>query len=273
MKRDWPIDHVHLVISDINRSLDFYRGVLGLSSKAAGDHVCLHPRDSGKCVIYLEEGKIQVDRENYIYHIALLQPDRETLGALLERILSQWDNIEGYADHIVSEAIYVRDPDYIGVELYSDRDRSLWRHDEKGFIVMDTLPLDIDDLIMSARRKRSGVEIGRGMAVGHIHLRGRDPETAGRFYIDVMGMRLTGVWFGARFLSYGGYHHHVAINSWPVPRPQDGSGLRSFAINMGSSLLRSGIGDIGGYSVSDLPCGARRVITDPNGFRIEIIEP
>lgn len=130
------------------------------------------------------EDKIQVDRENYIYHIALLQPDRETLGALLERILSKWDNIEGYADHIVSEAIYLRDPDYIGIELYSDRDRSLWHYNEKGFILMDTLPLDIDDLIMSARRKRGEVEIGRGMVVGHIHLRGSDPETAAKFYIN-----------------------------------------------------------------------------------------
>jgi len=211
-----------------------------------------------------------VDRENYVYHIAILVSSRRVLGAVLENILRNWDRIEGYADHLVSEAVYLRDPDDIGVEIYSDRDRSTWPLDDKGFVAMDTQPLDIEDLILHGRRSGAKPGVDSGALIGHIHLRGSSPEAGARFYRDTLGMRITGTWFGARFLAYGDYHHHIAINSWPIPRPREGSGLKSFAIRKevpvtAIPLERSRKG-------LELVCGARGAIRDPNGFLVEIVD-
>lgn len=263
----WPMDHLHLVVRSIDDSLKFYRDVLGFEARDLGGYVCLTPRGAGRCIIYLEEGRLPHDKDNYIYHFALLIPSRADLGSLLERILSGWSDIEGYADHLVSEAIYVRDPDNIGVEIYSDRDKARWVRDSEGRIAMDTLPLDIEDLILFGRRSGGRGYVPVDTLFGHIHLRGSNPGLAGKFYSENLGMKLTGIWFGARFLAYGEYHHHVAINNWPVPPPRPGSGLKSYAINLGSAAVR--VRDI--QPLGELPCGARGAMVDPNGFRIEII--
>jgi len=272
MIKGWPVDHVHLVVQDLRESLSFYRDLLGFEARGLGSSsACLSPPSANRCVIYLEQGAMEVDRENYVYHIAILVPSRGVLGAILENILKSWDRVEGYADHLVSEAIYLRDPDNIGVEIYSDRDRSTWAWDERGFVAMDTQPLDIDGLILYARRLGARPRVTSDTIVGHVHLRGSDPEAGARFYREVLGMRITGVWFGARFLAYGDYHHHLAINSWPIPRPAEGSGLRSFAIKWERiptpmPLERAGVGEL------ELGCGASKVIRDPNGFTVEIMD-
>lgn len=267
----WPLDHIHLVVRDLDISLQFYRDILGFEAKDLGGGVCLSPPMSGRCIIYLDHGALFADKENYIYHLAILVPSRAVLGSILEKILKIWDRIEGYADHLVSEAIYLRDPDNIGVEIYSDRDRKAWVRDEKGFIAMDTLPLDIEDLIIHGRRSGAEPRVTQNTVVGHIHLRGSSPEAAGRFYTEVLGMRITGIWFGARFLAYEDYHHHVAVNNWPIPRPIEGSGLRSFALRRKGLLERVALKEVP-REAAELVCEASTVIRDPNGFLVEIME-
>lgn len=260
------MDHLHLIVKNIDLSLAFYKEVLGFEAVDVEGLVCLTPRETSRCIIYLEEGQLRPDRENYIYHFALLIPNRADLGALLEKILGRWDKVEGHADHLVSEAIYLRDPDNIGVEIYSDREKEKWSRDPRGYVVMDTLPLDIEDLVLFGRRFGGKNHVPNNTVFGHIHLRSSSPGQASRFYSEMLGMRITGIWFGARFLAYGDYHHHVAINNWPIPTPSPGSGLRSYAISLGMSAeLR------GAQPINDLPCGARGMIIDPNGFKIEIM--
>ncbi|MEM2203318.1 MAG: VOC family protein [Sulfolobales archaeon] len=263
----WPMDHLHLAVRSIDSSITFYKEVLGFEVKSLESYVCLTPRGADRCIVYLEEDRLPYNKENYIYHFALLLPSRADLGALLEKVLDRWDNIEGYADHLVSEAVYIRDPDNIGIEIYSDRDKTRWARDSKGHVVMDTLPLDIDDLVLYGRRFGGRDYIPSGTLFGHIHLRGTNPGLAGGFYSDVLGMRLTGVWFGARFLAYGDYHHHVAINNWPIPTPSPGSGLKSYAVNLNDMGVKLENVQL----ISESLCGARGIIIDPNGFKIEIL--
>lgn len=208
---------VRLQVGDLERSLAYYQGVLGFrllerdgqgaSLGAAGDAgplVRLH--ELRGAVPAPEQGRLG------LYHFAILLPDRPSLGRFL-RHLAELGERAGASDHLVSEALYLRDPDGLGIEVYADRPRSSWQMRD-GQISMATNPLDVDGLIAAAEGT-PWTGLPAGTAIGHVHLHVGDLERAARFYHAALGLDQT-VWTyrGALFLSAGGYHHHLGLNTW-----------------------------------------------------------
>ena len=164
-------------------------------------------------------------RATGLFHTAFLYPTRGQLGAALLRVASERAAFTGASDHLVSEALYLDDPDALGIELYRDRPRETWPAPEPGEKVrMDTLPLDLQALAAEAEGDSSGLRIG------HVHLKVADVEEAVRFWTAEVGLELMAGWAGqAAFLAADGYHHHIGVNAWfsrgAEPEPDDGPGL------------------------------------------------
>ena len=212
------LGRVRLQVSELERSVGYYERVLGLRThgRAVG-RAALGGAD-GQVLVELVEraGAKPVPRRGGrigLYHFAVLLPDRAALGRFV-RHLSEVGVPAGASDHRVSEAIYLQDPDGLGIEVYADRPRAAWRYDEAGQLVMATDPLDLGALVRDAGDEEwSGAPAGT--AIGHVHLHVRDIADASEFYHSALGLDRT-VWSypGALFLSAGGYHHHLGLNTW-----------------------------------------------------------
>jgi catechol 2,3-dioxygenase len=167
-----------------------------------------------------------------LFHTAFLYPTRAELGAALLRVARERARFTGAADHLVSEALYLDDPDGLGIELYRDRPRDRWPAPEPGSsarVRMDTLPLDLDTLAEEADGD------GDRARIGHVHLRVADVGDAKRFWTQEVGLELMTEWAGeAAFLAADGYHHHIGANTWlsrgAGPEPPDGPGLDAVVI-------------------------------------------
>ena len=216
---------VRLQIADLSRSIAYYTSIVGLQLIDRGDHAAtLGPHGTSTGLVILHEKKgIQraPSRGAYgLYHFAILLPDRPSLARFVQHIANANVRV-GMADHLVSEAIYLTDPDGLGIEVYSDRPRSGWIYNE-GELAMTTEPLDVADLIAAANHLSwNGVPAGTTM--GHIHLHVGGLADADAFYHAALGFDRT-VWSypGALFMSAGGYHHHLATNTWsPGPSATD----------------------------------------------------
>jgi catechol 2,3-dioxygenase len=164
-------------------------------------------------------------RATGLFHTAFVYPTRGQLGAALLRVARERAAFAGASDHLVSEALYLDDPDALGIELYRDRPREAWPAPDPGErIKMDTLPLDLDALAAEAEGDASGVRIG------HVHLKVADVEAAVAFWTQEVGLELMTGWAGqAAFLAADGYHHHIGANAWyslgADPEPAEGPGL------------------------------------------------
>jgi catechol 2,3-dioxygenase len=169
-------------------------------------------------------------RATGLFHTAFLYPTRGQLGAALLRIASERAAFTGASDHLVSEALYLDDPDALSIELYRDRPRETWPPPEPGEKVrMDTLALDLQALAAEAEGDSTGVRIG------HVHLKVADVEEAVRFWTQEVGLELMAGWAGqAAFLAADGYHHHIGVNTWSSraadPEPPEGPGLDAVVI-------------------------------------------
>jgi catechol 2,3-dioxygenase len=206
-----------LQVADLARSLDYYERVLGLRvTQGTPGSAGLGAKDGKSPLVTLREhrGVAPVPRRGKLglYHYAILLPDRSSLGRFV-RHLADTNVQAGMSDHLVSEAIYLTDPDGLGIEVYADRPRSAWRYEERQ-LQMATEPLDVPDLLSSA-----GTEVWSGMppgtSLGHVHLFVADLDAAAAFYHSGLGFDKT-VWGypGALFFSAGGYHHHLGTNTW-----------------------------------------------------------
>lgn len=232
--------HVHLTTGDLRRLLHFYREVLGFQeARRDGETVFLSADGLYPFVLELTEVRGAVrppSRTTGLYHAAILLPHRRELARVLLRLREQNVPVDGASDHQVSEAIYLRDPDGNGLELYADRARARWpRH--AGQIRMTSDPLDIESLLGEVREGEAWTGMPPGARIGHVHLRVSDLARAEAFYHGLLGFDVTVREYpGALFLSAGGYHHHVAVNIWAgtgiPPAPAGSIGLRSFIIRL-----------------------------------------
>lgn len=211
------IGRVKLQISDLDRSVEYYQKVLGMRviRRSAG-RAELGPEGEDVVLIELIEkkGARQVPRRGLLglYHFAVLLPDRASLGTFLVH-LSEIGAYAGMSDHLVSEAVYLTDPDGLGIEVYADRPRESWSAVDRQ-ITMTTKPLDVDSVVSSANGKKwSGAP--RGTRIGHVHFHVADIDDAAAFYHGALGLdKIVWNYPGALFLSAGGYHHHVGVNTW-----------------------------------------------------------
>jgi catechol 2,3-dioxygenase len=182
-----------------------------------------------------EPGAAPADGHTGLYHVALLVPDRPSLARWLAHAARERIPLEGLSDHAVSEAIYLRDPDRHGIEIYADRPREAWEGRVRE--LMTTIPLDVESLLgeLEDPQPESFEGLPDGTAVGHVHLRVADVPDTVRFYGDVLGMALMAQ-LGpmAAFLSAGGYHHHIGGNTWESrgasPAPPGSATLRHATI-------------------------------------------
>jgi catechol 2,3-dioxygenase len=222
---------VHLTVADLDRSLDYYRGSIGLQVLEGGDGEASLGTGGAELLHLVEEqGARPADGYTGLFHFALLLPARADLAAWLRHAGRDGVQLTGASDHYVSEALYLRDPDHHGIEIYADRPREVWReHPER----IGTWPLDIDDLL--ATTEAATLELPTGTTMGHVHLRVADVEDAIGFYRDKVGFDLIAqLGLEAAFLSAGGYHHHLGANTWESrgapPPPSGTASLRRFTI-------------------------------------------
>jgi catechol 2,3-dioxygenase len=218
---------VRLQVADLQRSLAYYRKVLGLDLLGrAGDVAQLGTREDERLLVELHERPGARPSPQHgrlgLYHFAILLPDRAALGRFITHLASTGERA-GASDHLVSEALYLRDPDGLGIEVYADRPRDSWQRRD-GEIRMDTTPLDLEDLVRAANGVPwTGMPVDT--VIGHVHLHVGDLEVGGRFFADTLGLeRVVWSYPSALFMSAGGYHHHLGINTWAgpsAPRPTE----------------------------------------------------
>lgn len=234
---------VSLVVRDINAMLDFYVKDLGLKMMERDDQtVELRPSEhvSEPLLILRHDTKAEIAPTDAagLYHYALLVPDRTSLGGTYLAMGKAGVIFDGHADHQVSEALYLTDPEGNGIEIYADRPRDQWKFDEDGKVEMGTLPLDVDSLLRDASGtpEDSPIAIPDGTKVGHLHLKVTDLARSIAFYQQLIGLDLMSYWGNAAFLSVSGYHHHIGLNTWESlggpARRASWSGLEFFQLRM-----------------------------------------
>jgi catechol 2,3-dioxygenase len=227
---------VHLTVSDLERGIDYYRRAIGLQLiDRQGEEASLGTEESMLLRLVEVPGAKRAPGRTGLYHFALLLPSRQALGGALRNLVATQTRITGGADHLVSEAIYLDDPDGNGIEIYRDRPRESWTVRE-GMVQMDTLPLDFEGILNEpGGGETAAYALPAQTVMGHVHLHVSRLEEAVRFYREVVGFDLV-LRFGgsAAFLSAGGYHHHLGANTWAgvgVPAPPEGSvGLRYYVV-------------------------------------------
>jgi catechol 2,3-dioxygenase len=207
---------VHLTVSDLERSLTYYERAVGLG---------VHGRDNGSArlgaggedllVLYEHPGAQPAPRNTGLFHFALLLPSRHDLARWLAHAAQTQIPLEGMSDHLVSEAIYLRDPDWHGIEIYRDRPRAEWERDGE-FVRMATIPLDIPGVMTALDDEEPAFErMPPGTTMGHVHLQVADIPSAEQFYTEVLGFDVQARYgTQATFVSAGGYHHHLGANTW-----------------------------------------------------------
>jgi len=272
------IGSVALAVSDVGRSADFYERVLGLPLIEREEHSARLGPDRGRAALVLSDIAAPTPLPpgaTGLFHVAWLHPDRAALAESVRRIAGARWPFEGASDHGVSEALYLSDPDGLGIELYADRPRELWARPAGGRgVEMVTLPLDLDDLLAQFSGEPAPA-LSPDTAVGHVHLKVADVPRAAAFYRDALGLEEQAQLPSAAFLSAGGYHHHVGLNSWQsqgaAAAPDSAPGLRGIEFELGDAaaldaLARALAGAPGGsHADSAREQDGRITLRDPDG--------
>ena len=275
------IAHVHLQVSNLGRALSFYSDLLGLHKvKREGGTAYLSASGQAPYHVILTEiadAVPQARRNAGLFHVAIRFPSRAALAnVLLNLVENNWP-LQGASDHLVSEAIYLGDPDGLGIELYQDRPRETWKKINDG-IEMATLPLDLQDLIEQANQTNRDYAIDPSTDIGHVHLQVSDTAKAERFYHEALGLdMMTRSYPGALFMAAGGYHHHLGANTWNSrggePAPENAVGLRSYAYQFPDETSWKAAQDrleANGYEVEQ-GAEASSMTKDEDGIGVELM--
>jgi len=274
---DTRLGAVHLTVADLGRSIDYYEREIGLK---------VRERDSGRAalgtggedllVLVEEPGAKPADGFSGLYHFALLVPERADLARWLAHAAREGAQLVGMSDHFVSEALYLRDPDHHGIEIYADRPRELW--EGQVWQRMTSLPLDTEDLVSVLDDPASAPFDGlaEGTVMGHVHLRVSEIAPTVAFYGDALGFGLMAqLGAHAAFLSAGGYHHHLGANTWESAgagqAPAGYASLRHATIVVPSADARDALLERAGGTVDEVD--GSPVVRDPSGNRLALALP
>ena len=236
------IQSIDLRVRDLKTSIEFYVYQLGLKEIERTDNEIIISSDGKYPYMFklTEESNapVRIKGTTGLYHIAVLFPDRKELARVFMRLFANKIKFQGFSDHLVSEAIYLSDPDGNGIELYADkpRDTWIWKNDE---VMMDSLPLDLSEITNELYDREVWNGIHPDTKLGHIHLNVSDLRNTEEFYNEILGFNISNYSYpGAKFFSAGGYHHHIAGNTWTTNkklyRNEKSLGMTSYTIKITS---------------------------------------
>jgi catechol 2,3-dioxygenase len=246
---DTRLGAIRLRAGDIGLLRDFYERVIGLRAIASEDGVTALGAGDRSLVELVSDpdAPARPPHTTGLFHLALLVPTRADLARALRRVFENGWHLSGASDHLVSEALYLSDPEGNGIELYRDRPREEWPR-EGDEIAMATLPLDLEDLLAEPGAGDDAPAMPAGTVLGHVHLQVKDLDSAAAFWVDALGLDVTASLYpGALFVSAGGYHHHVGLNTWAgvgAPRPPAGArGLDRFELVLPDAASAAAAGE------------------------------
>lgn len=232
---DTKIGAVSLTITDLERSIAYYQK-LGLTVRQRDGETAVLGTPT-RPLLTLHQNRTAQCRPHTtgLYHFAFLVPTRLELAQAFKNMIDHQIPVGGASDHLVSEALYLTDPDGNGIEVYRDRPRAQWEYRPNGEMRIDTLPLDFENLLSELRGQQGGwTGFSDGTTMGHIHLHVGELEDAGKFYERLGFDFIARYGRSAQFLSAGGYHHHIGMNTWAgeniPPPPPNSVGLRHYEI-------------------------------------------
>jgi catechol 2,3-dioxygenase len=266
------IGEVHLTVSDLDRSLRFYQDHLGFTLHHRADRIArIGAAGSDLLVLSQGESAPRVRGTTGLYHFAILVPSRADLARALRRLVDTDTVMQGAADHGVSEALYLADPDGNGIEVYRDRPREQWPY-VGGALRMVADPLDVEAILAEAAGD-GGAGLAAGTTIGHVHLHVSRLADAERFYVDVLGFELMQRYGpSALFVSAGGYHHHFGLNTWAgvgAPPPPPGAlGLRHVVVRMTAPGAAAAADYLRAAAIAFESTAAGALVHDPAGNAI-----
>ncbi len=271
---DLRLGAVHIVVTDLDRSIDFYVRSIGLQLRERdGEQGFLGAGGADLLILHERPDAKRAGRHAGLYHFALLYPTRQELARAIRRLAETDTPIEGASDHGISEAIYLPDPDGNGIELAADRSREHWG-DLRDITTISPRPLDLAGLAATVASEDLPEHADRDLRVGHLHLHVGDLDEALGFYRDVIGFEVMTHIDSAAFVAAGGYHHHLGLNTWrgvgAPPPPPDAVGLGHWTVQIdaaGIAAARQRLTDAG------LPFEARGdaiLVRDPWGMALLI---
>ncbi len=263
---------VELTVADLDAQAAFYREAIGLTElRRTGATVDLGAPGGDEPLVSLvhrPDAPPRPARTTGLFHLALLVPSRAELARAVHRVIDAGRRFTGAADHLVSEAIYLDDPEGNGIEIYRDRPREEWERAE-GELKMATLPLDLEDVLAGVTRRDAGDGMVEGTRIGHVHLQVANISAAEDLYVGVLGFDpVVRSYSGALFVSAGGYHHHIGLNTWAgegaAAPPRGALGLRRFTVVLPDEAALDAVNvslAAAGLEGGDEPT----LVTDPSG--------
>lgn len=263
---------VHLKVTDLDKMTNFYTEIIGFSVLEKKDKHVVLTADGQTPLLVLEQPESIVPKEprrTGLYHLALLLPTRADLGKAIKHFSRNQIPL-GAADHQVSEALYLSDPDGNGIEIYCDREPKTW-HWNDDLVAMSTDPLDTRAVVEESGED-DWTRLPSGTVMGHIHLHVANLPNTKEFY-EALGFKVVSRYPQALFMANGNYHHHIGLNTWngaDASRPTEGSaGMEAFTlIYPDESTLQEAIGNVQKLVETVKRLETTFVVVDPSGNRV-----
>lgn len=269
------VGHVKINVQNLNRSLQFYKDILGFNILEQTASTAKLTTDGKTSFLSLEQPENVIpkqERTTGLYHFAILLPEQKDLANIVVHLVQNGIRF-GSSDHLVSEALYLNDPDGNQIEIYRDRVPSEWKWNDNE-VDMAVDPLDFDTLLKHATTDQPWDRMPKASVMGHVHLHVSELIKTEEFYVKGLGMEVVNR-FGdqALFLSYGKYHHHLGVNTWNgvgIPAPAENSvGLESFTLLFDNDEVRKqAVMNLEKIGAKILEEENQYVTVDPSGNRI-----
>lgn len=271
------VGHVNLKVENLERSLQYYREIIGFDILEQTSKTAKLTTDGKTSILSLEQPENVIPKQGRttgLYHFALLLPEKIDLANIVFH-LSEKAVRFGSSDHLVSEALYLHDPDGNEIEIYIDRDPSEWSWNGEE-VAMAVDPLDFERLLVNRVPGKSWEGLPEGTLMGHVHLHVSELEKTEEFYVKGLGFDVVNRYGRqALFLSTGKYHHHIGVNTWNgvgAPKPPENSvGMESFTLILpNEEAIKETVDNLQKIGVSVTEEDGRRITYDPSGIRIEL---
>lgn len=269
------VGQVNLKVQDLQRALTFYKEVIGFKVLEQTERSAKLTADGKTVLLSIEQPADVIPKQGRtagLYHFALLLPSRADLGRVLKHLLQVDYPLQGASDHLVSEALYLADPDGNGIEIYSDRPASDWDWNDNS-VVMATEPMDAKN-VLAEGLNGSWIGLPEGTVMGHIHLHVSELGKTAEFYTNGLGFEIV-CRYGSQalFISSGKYHHHIGLNTWngvgaPVPKANS-VGLESYTLMLpNEESVNETVAQLEKIGAAVTEENGSYVTSDPSGNRI-----